>query len=386
MARAVKADCFLSKIPARIRTQRVEITLVTWNPFRSIMGAFSRDLGIDLGTANTLVYARGRGIIISEPSVVAIDRRTKKPLTVGAEAKAMVGKTPSSIVAVRPLKDGVIADFVVVEKMLEYFIRKAQSPRPRVVVGVPSGVTEVEKRAAKDAAENAGARQAFVIEEPMAAAIGAGLPVEEPIGSMIVDIGGGTIEVAVISLGDIVVNHSLRIAGDEIDEAVIQFARREYNLLIGERMAEKAKIAAGSAYPLDEEITVTLRGRDLLTGLPKAVEVSSVELREGMSGPVSSIVEEVRTALEETPPELVADIMEHGIMLAGGGALLHGLDRRIAAETKMPVHIADDPLSCVARGAGRMVEKFDDPKYRQILERSQNSGRQRVATGRFGRR
>ncbi|HEX6287801.1 MAG TPA: rod shape-determining protein [Herpetosiphonaceae bacterium] len=356
------------------------------NPLSGLIGAFSRDLGIDLGTANTLVYARGKGIIISEPSVVAMDSRTKKPLTVGAEAKAMVGKTPSSIVAVRPLKDGVIADFNVVEKMLEYFIKKAGSPRPRVVVGVPSGVTEVEKRAAKDAAENAGARQAFVVEEPMAAAIGAGLPVEEPIGSMIVDIGGGTTEVAVISLGGIVVNHSLRIAGDEIDEAVIQFARREYNLLIGERMAEKAKIAAGSAYPLDEEITVMLRGRDLLTGLPKAVEISSVELRDGISGPVSSIVEEVRTALEETPPELVADIMEHGIMLAGGGALLHGLAQRIAAETRMPVHIADDPLSCVARGAGRMVEEFANPKYHRILERSQNSGRPRMLEGRFGRR
>ncbi len=356
------------------------------NPFTSLMGAFSRDLGIDLGTANTLVYARGKGIIISEPSVVAMDRRTKRVQAVGAEAKAMVGKTPSSIVAVRPLKDGVIADFDVVEKMLKYFIDKAASPRPRVVVGVPSGVTEVEKRAAKDAAENAGARQAFVVEEPMAAAIGAGLPVEEPIGSMIVDIGGGTTEVAVISLGGIVVNHSLRIAGDEIDEAVIQFARREYNLLIGERMAEKAKIAAGSAYPLDEEITVVLRGRDLLTGLPKAIEVSSVELRDGMSGPVSSIVEQVRTALEQTPPELVADVMEQGIMLAGGGALLHGLVQRIGAETKMPVHIADDPLSCVARGAGRMVEEFSNTKYRQILERSQNNGRLRVVESRFGRR
>lgn len=343
------------------------------NPFHALLGAFSRDLGIDLGTANTMVYARGKGIIISEPSVVAMDRRTKRVMSVGAEAKAMVGKTPANIIAVRPLKDGVIADFDVVEKMMEHFIRKANTPRPRVVVGVPSGVTEVEKRAAKDAAENAGARRAYVVEEPMAAAIGAGLPVGDPVGSMIVDMGGGTTEVAVISLGGIVINHSLRIAGDEIDEAIIQFARREYNLLIGERMAEKAKIAAGSAYPLDEEITVTLRGRDLLTGLPKAVEVSSVELREGISGPVTSIVEEVRIALEETPPELVADIMEHGIMLAGGGALLHGLDRRIMAETKMPVHIADDPLSCVARGAGRMVEEFANPAYHAILERTQAS-------------
>ena len=355
------------------------------NPFNTIFGAFSRDLGIDLGTANTLVHVRGKGIVISEPSVVAIDTRTKKVHAVGAEAKAMVGKTPANIVAVRPLKDGVIADFDVVEQMLAYFIKKAHTyaalplidPRPRVVVGVPSGVTEVEKRAAREAALNAKAREAYVVEEPMAAAIGAGLPVEEPIGSMIVDIGGGTTEIAVIALGGIVINHSIRIAGDEIDEAIIQFARREYNLLIGERMAEKAKIAAGSAYPLDEEIKVVLRGRDLLTGLPKAIEVSSVELREGIAGPVNAIVTEVRAALEETPPELVADIMEHGIMLAGGGSLLHGLDKRIAAETKMPVHIAQDPLSCVARGAGKMVEHFDNSVYQDILMRTQMTRRVR---------
>lgn len=355
------------------------------NPFNTIFGAFSRDLGIDLGTANTLVHVRGKGIVISEPSVVAIDTRTKKVHAVGADAKAMVGKTPANIVAVRPLKDGVIADFDVVEQMLAYFIKKAHTyaalplidPRPRVVVGVPSGVTEVEKRAAREAALNAKAREAYVVEEPMAAAIGAGLPVEEPIGSMIVDIGGGTTEIAVIALGGIVINHSIRIAGDEIDEAIIQFARREYNLLIGERMAEKAKIAAGSAYPLDEEIKVVLRGRDLLTGLPKAIEVSSVELREGIAGPVNAIVAEVRAALEETPPELVADIMEHGIMLAGGGSLLHGLDKRIAAETKMPVHIAQDPLSCVARGAGKMVEHFDNSVYQDILMRTQTTRRVR---------
>ena len=355
------------------------------NPFNTIFGAFSRDLGIDLGTANTLVHVRGKGIVISEPSVVAIDTRTKKVHAVGAEAKAMVGKTPANIVAVRPLKDGVIADFDVVEQMLAYFIKKAHTyaalplidPRPRVVVGVPSGVTEVEKRAAREAALNAKAREAYVVEEPMAAAIGAGLPVEEPIGSMIIDIGGGTTEIAVIALGGIVINHSIRIAGDEIDEAIIQFARREYNLLIGERMAEKAKIAAGSAYPLDEEIKVVLRGRDLLTGLPKAIEVSSVELREGIAGPVNAIVTEVRAALEETPPELVADIMEHGIMLAGGGSLLHGLDKRIAAETKMPVHIAQDPLSCVARGAGKMVEHFDNSVYQDILMRTQTTRRVR---------
>jgi rod shape-determining protein MreB len=354
------------------------------NPLNSLFGAFSRDLGIDLGTANTLVHVRGKGIVISEPSVVAIDKKSKEVKAVGAEAKAMVGKTPANIIAVRPLKDGVIADFDVVEKMLKYFIDKAHdrslgvvSPRPRVVVGVPSGVTQVEMRAARDAALNANAREAFVVEEPMAAAIGAGLPVDEPMGSMIVDIGGGTTEVAVISLGGIVINHSIRTAGDEIDEAVVQFARREYNLLIGERMAEKVKIAAGSAYPLDEEIKVVLRGRDLLTGLPKAVEISSVELREGIAGPVNTIVAEVRAALEETPPELVADIMEHGIMLAGGGAQLLGLDRRIGAETKMSVHVAEDPLSCVARGAGKMVEEFNNPIYRDILNSTQRTRRVR---------
>lgn len=358
-----------------------------FNPINTFFGAFSRDLGIDLGTANTLVHVRGKGIVISEPSVVAIDAKTKRVHAVGAEAKAMVGKTPANIIAVRPLKDGVIADFDVVEKMLAYFIKKAHAyapfplidPRPRVVVGVPSGVTEVERRAARDATLNAKAREAYAVEEPMAAAIGAGLPVEEPMGSMIVDIGGGTTEVAVISLGGIVINHSIRTAGDEIDEAIIQFARREYNLLIGERMAEKAKIAAGSAYPLDEEIKVVLRGRDLLTGLPKAVEVSSVEIREGIAGPVNAIIAEVRAALEETPPELVADIMEYGITLAGGGSLLHGLDKRIAAETRMPVHIAEDPLSCVARGAGKMVENFENKIYQDILTRSQNTRRARLS-------
>jgi rod shape-determining protein MreB and related proteins len=369
---------------ARRSSRLEEPNLALANPLNSLLGVFSRDLGIDLGTANTLVHVRGKGIVISEPSVVAIDKKTKEVKAVGAEAKAMVGKTPANIIAVRPLKDGVIADFDVVEKMLVYFIKKAHeramgliSPRPRVVVGVPSGVTQVEMRAARDAALNANAREAFVVEEPMAAAIGAGLPVDEPMGSMIVDIGGGTTEVAVISLGGIVINHSIRTAGDEIDEAIIQFARREYNLLIGERMAEKVKIAAGSAYPLEEEIKVVLRGRDLLTGLPKAVEVSSVELREGIAGPVNTIVAEVRAALEETPPELVADIMEHGIMLAGGGALLHGLDRRIGAETKMPVHIAEDPLSCVARGAGKMVEEFQNPIYRDILTSTQRTRRVR---------
>lgn len=353
-----------------------------FNPLNALFGAFGRDLGIDLGTANTLVHVRGRGIVISEPSVVAIDSKTKEVIAVGADAKAMVGKTPANIIAVRPLKDGVIADFDVVEKMIKHFIEKAHdrsfgliSPRPRVVIGVPSGVTQVEMRAARDAALNANAREAFVVEEPMAAAIGAGLPVDEPIGSMIIDIGGGTTEVAVISLGGIVVNHSIRTAGDEIDEAIIEFARREYNLHIGERMAERAKVAAGSAYPLDEELKVVLRGRDQLTGLPKSVEVSSVELREGIAGPINTILADIRSAIEETPPELLADVMEHGIVLAGGGALLRGLDRRIAAETRMPVYVAENPLSCVARGAGKMVEEFQNPVYRDILMATQRTRR-----------
>lgn len=346
------------------------------NPISAFMGLFSRDLGIDLGTATTLVYVRGRGIVIGEPSVVAIERKTKTVLAVGEAAKAMVGKTPANIIAIRPLKDGVIADFDVVEKMLHYFIARAHErsrsifrPSPRVIVGVPSGVTEVERRAAKDASINAGAREAYTIEEPMAAAIGAGLPVSEPTGSMVVDIGGGTTEVAVISLGGIVISRSIRTAGDEIDEATVSFARSAFNLYIGERMAERAKILAGSAFPLEEERRVTLRGRDLLTGLPKEVEVSSVELREGISGPVNRIVEEIRAAIEETPPELLADIMEHGIVLAGGGALLLGLDRRLMHETKIKVRIADDPMTCVARGCGAMVENFE--RYRSIILTSQ---------------
>ncbi|MBN1483910.1 MAG: rod shape-determining protein [Chloroflexia bacterium] len=348
------------------------------NPISSFLGLFSRDLGIDLGTANTLVYVRGRGIVIGEPSVVAIERKSKVVLAVGEEAKAMLGKTPANIIAIRPLKDGVIADFDVVERMLHYFINRAHQrtrgilrPSPRVVVGVPSGVTEVEKRAAKDAAINAGAREAYTIEEPMAAAIGAGLPVTEPTGSMVVDIGGGTTEVAVISLGGIVVSRSIRTAGDELDEAVVSFARGAFNLLIGERMAERAKILAGSAFPLEEERRVALRGRDLLTGLPKEVEVSSVELREGIAGPTNRIVEEIRTAIEETPPELLADIMEQGIVLAGGGALLLGLNRRISHETKIPVRIADDPMTCVARGCGSIVEDFG--MYRKIVLASQRA-------------
>jgi rod shape-determining protein MreB len=334
------------------------------SPLSSVLGLFSKDLGIDLGTANTLVFVRGKGVAISEPSVVAIDKRTKKVLAIGAEAKRMVGRTPANIVAIRPLKDGVIADFEIVESMLRYFINKVHEdfallPRPRVVIGIPSGVTEVERRAVSDAAVNAGAREAYLIEEPMAAAIGSNLPITEPSGSMIVDIGGGTTEVAVISLGGIVISRSIRIAGDEIDEMILQYARREHGLLIGERSAEYTKIQVGSACPLPEEKSITLRGRDILTGLPKSVEVSSVEIREAIEGPVNEIVEAVTTTIEETPPEIVADIMDQGITLAGGGALLTGLDQRIAEETKMPVRIADDPLTCVVRGTGRCLEDLD---------------------------
>lgn len=334
------------------------------SPLSSLFGAFSKDLGIDLGTANTLVFVRGKGVLISEPSVVAIDKRSQRVLAIGAEAKRMVGRTPANIVAIRPLKDGVIADFEIVESMLRYFINKVHEdfrllPRPRVVVGIPSGVTEVERRAVSDAAVNAGAREAYLIEEPMAAAIGCDLPITEPSGSMIVDIGGGTTEVAVISLGGIVISKSIRIAGDEIDEMILQYARREHGLLIGERSAELTKIQAGSANPLTEERTIVLRGRDVVTGLPKSVEMTSVEIRDAIEAPVAAIVEAVTTTIEETPPEIIADIMDQGITLAGGGALLMGLDSRIATETKMTVKIADDPLTSVVRGTGRCLEDLD---------------------------
>jgi rod shape-determining protein MreB and related proteins len=335
-----------------------------FSPVNAFLGMFSRDIGIDLGTANTLVLVKGKGIVINEPSVVAINKKTKKVLAIGAEAKRMVGRTPANIIAIRPMKDGVISDFDVTEQMLRYFIFKVQdrygfAPRPRVVVGIPSGVTEVEKMAVHDAARNAGARECHLIEEPMAAAIGAGLPVTEATGSMIVDIGGGTTEVAVISLGGIVLCRSVRIAGDEMDQEVMAYARQKHNLLIGERMGEQVKIAAGSAAPLEEERLVTLRGRDLITGLPKAIEVSSIEIRDAISSSVSAIVEAVKNTIEETPPELLADLMAHGIALAGGGALLAGLDRRLSAETKMRVYVADDPLTCVVRGAGEALEEID---------------------------
>jgi rod shape-determining protein MreB len=336
-----------------------------FNPLTALLGLFSHDIGIDLGTANTLVMVRGRGIVIDEPSVVAIDKVSKKILAIGSEAKRMVGRTPANIVAVRPLKDGVISDFEVTERMLHYFIRSVHDrfgmgiPRPRVVIGIPSGVTEVEKRAVHDAALNAGARAAFLVEEPMAAAIGAGLPVMEPNGCMIVDIGGGTTEVAVIALGGIVVSTSIRVAGDEMDQEIIAYSRQVHNMLIGERMAEEIKIQAGSAFPLEQEETIDIRGRDLATGLPKSVEVSTVELRDALSGSIGAIVEAVRSTIEVTPPELVADLMYRGIALAGGGALLRGLDRRLAQETKFPVYVAEEPLTSVVLGTGEMLEEAE---------------------------
>src|SRR6187397_1903737 len=336
--------------------------------FGYLRGLGGRDMAVDLGTANTLVYVRGRGIVLSEPSVVAIDTRTGQVHAVGVEAKRMLGRTPGNITAIRPLKDGVIADFDVTEEMLRHFIQKVHQNRwahPRVVVCVPSGVTGVEKRAVEEACLSAGARQPYLIEEPMAAAIGAGLPVGEPTGSMVVDIGGGTSEVAVISLGGIVVSRSLRVGGDELDQDIISYARREYNLLLGERTAEDIKIAIGSAYPGDyDEQRVTLRGRDLLTGLPRAVEITAEQVREAIEVSVQQIVDTIKDTIEETPPELVADIMDQGIVLAGGGALLQGLDRRVSEATQMPVHVADDPLTCVARGTGKALEELD------VLERT----------------
>jgi rod shape-determining protein MreB len=337
-----------------------------FNPLNWLLGLFSLDIGIDLGTATTLVNVRGRGIVINEPSWVAIDKKTRRPLAIGSEAKQMVGRTPSHIVAIRPLRDGVISEFEITQAMLEYFIGKAHEqllvpvPRPRVVVGIPSGVTEVEKRAVYDATISAGAREAFLIEEPMAAAIGAGLPITESRGSMVVDIGGGTTELAIFALGGIVISRSIRVAGDEMDEDVVQYMRTKYNLLIGERMAERAKIEIGSAYPLPEERTITMRGRNLVTGLPEAIDVSSIELREALAPSVSVVINTIKDALDETPPELIADLMESGICMAGGGSQLSGLTERLADETNMRVWLAEDSITCVARGAGRILEDYDN--------------------------
>ncbi len=336
-----------------------------YNPLNAIWGLLSLDIGIDLGTANTLVSVRNKGIVINEPSWVAINKRTREPLAVGAEAREMVGRTPSTIVAIRPLRDGVISEFEITEAMLKYFIDKVHDqgfvpfPRPRVVIGIPSGVTEVEKRAVYDAALSAGAREVHLIEEPMAAAIGAGLPVAESRGSMVVDIGGGTTEVAVFAMGGIVISRSMRVAGDEMDEDIMAYARGKYNLLIGERMAERVKLRIGSAYPLDEELTMAVRGRNLITGLPQEVDISSIEVREALSSSVNIIVDTVKDALDETPPELVADLMEIGVCLAGGGAQLRGLASRLSDEIKINVWVAEDAMTCVARGAAKILEDYE---------------------------
>jgi rod shape-determining protein MreB len=319
-------------------------------------------MAVDLGTANTLVYVRGKGIVLNEPSVVAINVLNGQPLAVGHEAKRMIGRTPSNIQAIRPLKDGVIADFEICEMMLRYFIRKVHPRRfskPQIVICVPSGITGVEKRAVQEAAEYAGARRAYIIEEPMAAAIGAGLPVHEPTGSMVVDIGGGTTEVAVISLGGIVTSQSIRIAGDELDQAIIAFAKKEYSLALGERTAEEIKIMIGSACELEEELHAEIRGRDLVTGLPKMVITSTEDIRRAIEEPVAAIVDAIKATLDKTPPELVADVASQGLVLTGGGALLHGLDVRLAGETNLPIVVAQDPLTCVAVGGGMCLENID---------------------------
>ncbi|MGI9119232.1 MAG: rod shape-determining protein [Acidimicrobiales bacterium] len=330
------------------------------NIFSNVMG---RDMAVDLGTANTLVYVRGRGIVLNEPSVVAINIKDGRPVAVGTEAKRMLGRTPAHIQAIRPLKDGVIADFEICEKMLRYFIHKVHQRRwvkPRMVICVPSGITGVEQRAVQEAAEFAGARKpAYIIEEPMAAAIGAGLPVQEPTGNMIVDIGGGTTEVAVISLGGIVASQSVRVGGDELDDAILQFIKKEYSVALGERTAEEVKITLGSAWPLEEELTAEIRGRDLVTGLPKTILTSTQEIREALEEPVSSMVDAVKVTLDKTPPELAADIMERGIVITGGGALLLGLSERLQAETGMPITVAPNPLQSVAMGSGQSLEEFE---------------------------
>jgi rod shape-determining protein MreB and related proteins len=324
-----------------------------------ILGLFSNDIGIDLGTATTLVYVKGEGVVLCEPSVVAIEKDTNRVIAVGEEAKKMLGRTPGNIIAIRPMKDGVISDFEVTEAMLKYFIRKVHGRRkllsPAMVIAIPSGITAVEKRAVRDSAERASARSVDLIEEPKAAAIGVGLPVEEPAGNMIIDIGGGTTEFAVISLGGMVYAKSIRIAGDEMDGAIVEYLRKTYNLMIGERTSEEIKIRIGSAYPLEEELNMDVRGRDLISGLPKTVSITSVEIREALADPVQAIVDASKSTLEHTPPELAADLIDRGIVMAGGGSLLRGLDKRIAEETGLPVHVADDPLTAVVLGTGQML-------------------------------
>lgn len=341
-----------------------------------MFGLFKSDIGIDLGTANTLVHLAGKGIVINEPSVVASDRRTDKAVYYGAEAKKMLGRTPGEITATRPMKDGVIADFRLVEQMLTHFIRRVMKYplfwlRPRIVVGVPSGITEVEKRAVIDASREAGAKEVYLVAEPMAAAIGMGIPVEDPSGNMVIDIGGGTSEIAVIALCGIVCDTSVRVGGDEMDEAIVQYMRRTYNLLIGESMAEAIKFKVGSAYPLEEELEMEIKGRDTSAGMPRMMKISSVEIRESLNEPITAIVEAVKRALEITPPELSADILEKGIIMTGGGAQLRGLDERLRQETNLPVNIIDDPLICVCKGTARILEDLD--KYRKVLMASSSN-------------
>lgn len=328
----------------------------------NVLGMFSSDMGIDLGTASTLVYLKGEGIVLCEPSVVAIEAGTNNVLAVGEEAKRMLGRTPGNIIAIRPMRDGVIADFEITESMLRYFIKKVHNSRrlvrPRVVIAVPSGITEVEKRAVKDSALHAGAREVFMLEEPVAASIGVGLPIQEPSGNMVIDIGGGTTEMAVISLAGVVFSKSIRIGGDEMDDAIINYLKRTYNLMIGERTAEEIKIRIGSGYPLEEELTMEVRGRDLVAGLPKMITVTSEEIREALAEPIAQIIEAVRITLERTPPELSADLIEKGLIMAGGGCLLRGIDKLIAEETGLPVHLADDPLTAVALGTGKVLSEL----------------------------
>ena len=341
------------------------------NPVNWLMGLFSLDLGIDLGTANTLIFVKGKGIMIHEPSWVAIDKRTRRPLAIGAQAKEMVGRTPANIIAIRPLRDGVISEFEITQAMLGYFIGRVHQqsivpmPRPRVVVGIPSGATEVEKRAVFDATMAAGAREVYLIDEPIAASLGAGLPLADVKGNMIIDIGGGTTEVAITSMGGIVISRSLRVAGDELDQDIINFVRNKYNVFIGERMSEQVKIEIGSAYPLDTEKTMAVRGRNLVTGLPEAIEISSIEIREAINGSLQVIIETIKDALDEAPPEIGADLMDNGICLAGGSCQLQGLVERLTYELKMHVWRAEDPMTCVARGAGIILEDLN--RFRHLL-------------------
>ena len=349
---------------------------MAFNPINWLLGLFSLDIAIDLGTANTLVNVRGKGIVINEPSWVTIDKRLRQPIAIGLEAKEMMGRTPGNVAVIRPLRDGVISDFDITRVMLEYFIGRVHEqsvvplPRPRVVVGIPTGVTEVEKRAVYDAVMASGARMAYLIEEPIAAALGAGLPLADVRGSMVVDIGGGTTEVAVLSMSGVVASRSLRVAGDEMDQDVVQYLRNKYNLLVGEGNAEQIKWKVGSAYPLHPEKTMEVRGRNLVTGLPESIEVSSIEMREALASAVQVIVDTIRDALDEIPPEIVADLMDIGICLAGGGALLQGLADRLTDELRLRVWVAEDPLTCVARGAGMIFENFDTlSRYLVGLER-----------------